>query len=169
MRKPLLTISGLPFWDQKQITNHVFSNPHSWTPVCSFYVDLLRKQSLWGPFQNPVGAKLGLQISKWPPNASKNSIWGKLGFKWFWQSTQGIIFIVCWCKIRLSMPLFEWLFIFWGNAQSPVSRIRGTFLVSFHEPWSTNMDAKYLHRELAENVPETAKSESSPQNLRDIL
>ena len=50
------TSQGLPFWHQNSIPKSCVSKTPSWD-FFWFYVDLTRKLSMLGPFQNPAGTK----------------------------------------------------------------------------------------------------------------
>ena len=55
-------------------TIHVFSRRRPAHPSLKFYVDLIRKRSIWGPIQNSVGAKIRPQIDQVAPKYKKTKI-----------------------------------------------------------------------------------------------
>ena len=169
MRKNICTTSGFPFWHQKSINKSCFFEPLHGHHFSHFTLIFSEKCNCWDPFKIQWAPNGVPKSAKRPQNAPKNFFRGTHCFKWFGRNTQGIHFIDVWWKLKLSMPLLNDLLYIWGTHQSPISMRWGTILASCPEPSSTNLNAKYLHRELAKSFPKTAKDKSSPWNLRDIL
>ena len=73
MRKPLFNNFGPPISASKVNQRIMFVHPPSWTSFFSCYVHF-SKNALWGPFQNPVGAKMGRKIDHVAPTNRKITI-----------------------------------------------------------------------------------------------
>ena len=53
---------------------HVFPGTVPGRHLFIIYVDLMRKQLIWGPLQNPVGTKMASKIDQVAPNMTNNLI-----------------------------------------------------------------------------------------------
>ena len=74
MRKTISYQFRPPILASKINQNIIFAQTPSWTSLLSFCIDFLQKGSLWGPLQNPVGAKMPPEIDQVAPKVSKTQM-----------------------------------------------------------------------------------------------